>query len=229
MLMQFLSRMMVWLGGLGMLVALTACAPAHMMPGPAPLLIWHPAPPAPRPAVPDVPPSYMVLLPNADGSVGQVTMQSNQGKQTLKKPKEAADLAGGADSFSVTDAQLKRDFGAAMGARPALPERFRIYFASGTSRLTNESMATLAHIIRRSQQFSALEVLIIGHTDTMGSPEVNYQLGLVRARQLADMMIAQGIRAVNIELGSEGESQPLVHTPDNTPEPRNRRVEVTLR
>jgi len=208
---------------------LVACAPAHLMPGPAPLLIWHPAPPAPRPPTPDVPPSYMVLLPDANGAVGQVTMRSSQGQQTLRRAKEAADLTGGADTFSVTDAQLQRDFGPAMAARPVLPERFRIYFSSGTSRLSPEAMATVSRIIQRSQQFSALEVLVIGHTDTAGRPEANYQLGLDRARQFADILIAQGIRAVNIEVGSAGETQPAVSTPDNTPEPRNRRIEITLR
>lgn len=210
-------------------LALVACAPAHVMPGPPPLLIWHPAQPAPRPPAPDVPPSYLVLLPDADGAVGQVSMQTTQGRQTLRKPKEAADLVGGAGTFAVTDAQLQRDFGAVMGARPALPERFRIYFSSGTSRLSPEALLTVSRVIQRSQQFSALEVLVIGHTDAAGRPEANYQLGLDRARQFAEILIAQGIRAVNIEVGSAGESQPVVFTADGTPEPRNRRIEITLR
>lgn len=181
------------------------------------------------PPGPDVPPSYMVLLPNADGTTGQVTLNSNQGRQTLNRPKQGADLAGGANAFPVTDAQLQRDFGAVMAARPALPERFRLYFLSKSSQLSPESVAVLNAILQRSQRFTALEVQVIGHTDTRGDAADNHALGLKRARSLAEMLVAKGIRAQNIEIGSEGENLPLVPTADNVAEPRNRRVEVTLR
>lgn len=215
---------------------LSACAPAHLMQSPPPLMILRqPVPshtyfvPALPKELPDVPPSYMVLLPNEDGTVGQISLQSRQGTQTLRKAKEAADVQGGAPAFAVNDKQIKRDFGAAMGARPTLPERFKIYYATGTGALTKEGAATFASIVKRSQAFSALEVLIIGHTDSVGNPQANYELGLQRAKMLTDMLIESGIRAVNIEVGSEGESTPLVPTPDKRAEPRNRRVEVTLR
>lgn len=210
---------------------LTACAPEHRLQPPVPLLVWNePRSSAPRlPPPPDVPPSYLVLLPNADGTTGQVVMQSNQGRQTLNRPKQGADLAGGGSAFPVSDAQLKRDFGAVMAARPTLPERYRIYFAPGTSRLTEESAGVFNTLIQRSQAFSALEVLIVGHTDTRGDADVNYELGLQRARGLAEMLVAQGIQALSIEIGSEGENLPLIPTRDNTAEPRNRRVEITLR
>lgn len=212
-----------------MLMLLAACAPEHRLQPPAPLLAWNP-PPVPRaPPAPDVPPSYMVLLPNADGSTGQVTLSSNQGSQTLSRPKQGVDLAGGANTFAVTDAQLQRDFGAAMAARPALPEHYRLYFQSRSTQLTRESIPVFNSILQRSQRFSALEVLIVGHTDTRGHPADNHALGLKRARALAELLVAQGIRAQGIEIASEGENQPLVPTPDNVPEPRNRRVDVTLR
>lgn len=216
---------------IGSALLLTSCAPEHRLQPPVPLLVWHePRPAAPRlPPPPDVPPSYLVLLPNADGTTGQVFLQSNQGRQTLNRPKQGADLVGGSNAFPVSDAQLKRDFGAVMAARPTLPERYRVYFAPGTSSLTAESTGVFNTIIQRSRMFSALEVLIVGHTDTRGEADVNYELGLRRARGLAEMLVAQGIQALSIEIGSEGENLPLVPTRDNTAEPRNRRVEVTLR
>lgn len=225
-------RMAMLSGAMALALLLAGCASDYRYQAPPPILLWNPSPVTGytvRQAPPDVPPSYLVLLPNADGSTGKVTLQSNQGRQTLNRAKEGADLQGGGASFPVTDAQIKRDFGAAMAARPALPEHFRIYFETGTSRLTRESTAVLNAIIRRSQTFSALEVEVIGHTDTQGEAEANFELGLKRARAFAQTLVAQGIRAVSLEIGSDGESLPLVPTPDNTAEPRNRRVEVTLR
>lgn len=220
--------------GVVVLVMLGACAPEHRLQPQAPLLTWNLplSSPGGRPAqalVVDVPPSYMVLLPDADGRTGQVMFNSSRGRQTLNQPRQGVDLAGGGNAFPVTDAQIQRDFGAAMAARPALPERYRLYFQSRSTQLTPDSVQLITTILQRSQRFSALEVLVVGHTDTRGQPADNLALGLKRARTLAEMLVAKGIRAQGIEIASEGENLPLIPTAANVAEPRNRRVEVTLR
>jgi outer membrane protein OmpA-like peptidoglycan-associated protein len=208
---------------------------AERLQPPPPLLLWStPQPiyyPQPQAApLPDVPPSYLVLLPNADGTTGQVTVQNQRGgRQTLNRPKQGGGLDGTAPPFPVTDQQLQRDFGAVMAARPLLPEHYRIYFASGDSSLTAESIAVLNTILARARQFSALEVSVVGHTDTRGDADANFALGLRRARAFAEILQAKGLNAVSLEIGSDGEELPLVPTPDNIAEPRNRRIEVTLR
>lgn len=222
-----------WVLGLLFLVGLSGCA--ERLQPPPPLLSWStPQPiyyPQPKPVVPpDVPPSYLVLLPNADGTTGQVVVQNQRGgRQTLNRPKQGGGLDGTVPPFPVTDQQIQRDFGAVMAARPLLPEHYRIYFVTGSSRLTAESAAVLNTIIQRSRSFSALEVTVVGHTDTQGDADANYALGLRRARAFAELLVTQGLNAVSLEIGSDGEDLPLVPTGDNTNEPRNRRIEVTLR
>lgn len=222
-----------WVLGLLILGSLGGCA--ERLQPPPPLLLWStPQPiyyPQPKPVVaPDVPPSYLVLLPNADGTTGQVFVQNQRGgRQTLNRPKQGGGLDGAVPPFPVTDQQIQRDFGAVMAARPLLPEHYRIYFVKGSSGLTAESAAVLKTIIQRSRSFSALEVTVVGHTDTQGDADANYALGLRRARAFAELLVAQGLNAVSLEIGSDGEDLPLVPTGDNTNEPRNRRIEVTLR
>ena len=46
---------------------------------------------------------------------------------------------------------------------------------------------------------------------------------------MRDLLVAAGLDAALVEVASHGESNPLVPTPDNTAEARNRRVEVTVR
>lgn len=171
----------------------------------------------------------MVLLPDRDGSIGQASMQTAAGRTTLNRPSQGADLAGGSQPFAVTDAQIKRDFGAVLAARPPYPERFRLYYGTRDSNLSRESMDLVDRIVRRSQQFGAAEITVIGHTDTRGSSQDNHALGMRRARDFANLLVSKGARAVNIEIGSDGETNPLVKTPDETAEPRNRRIEVTLK
>ena len=211
-------------------VLLAACSSEPALPPVPPLLVWHaPAPVRNYVPAPDVPPSYMVLLPNDDGTTGQVFLQNGPVRQTLSRPRQAADLQGGAPAFSVTDAQLRRDFGAVMAARPAMPEHYRIFYPTGSSSLTPQGRQQLQTIVDRSQRFGALEVSVIGHTDTVGDDEANFELGLRRARDFAETLVAMGIRAAHIEIGSDGAHQPLVPTPPRTSEARNRRIEITLR
>ena len=220
------------LGAAAALVALllAGCSSDPALQPVPPLLVWHAQAPVRNyvPA-PDVPPSYMVLLPNDDGTTGQVFLQNGPARQTLSRPRQAADLEGGAPAFSVTDAQLRRDFGAVMAARPAMAEHYRIFYPTGSSSLTPQARQQLQNIVDRSQRFGALEVSVIGHTDTVGDAEANFELGLRRARDFAETLVAMGIRAVHIEIGSDGATQPLVPTPPHTAEQRNRRIEITLR
>lgn len=178
---------------------------------------------------PDVPPSYLVLLPNADGTTGVVSMKSGEGEaQQLSKPQQGGGL-GGEAAFPVSDYQLKRDFGAVMAARPALPEKFLLYFEPGRAQLSADSQRTLRDVLARAKNFSHLEVAVTGHTDSKGEAAANKALGLKRAGQIAAMLKAQGLKAKHVEVSSEGERQPIFPTPDETSEPRNRRVEVVLR
>ena len=75
----------------------------------------------------------------------------------------------------------------------------------------------------------APEVIVIGHTDTTGGAAANLALGLKRAATVRQLLIDTGIEAELVEINSHGEGNPLIRTPDNTPEPRNRRVEIAVR
>jgi outer membrane protein OmpA-like peptidoglycan-associated protein len=70
--------------------------------------------------------------------------------------------------------------------------------------------------------------MVVGHTDTVGTPASNYELGLRRATIVRDLLIGAGLDASTIEATSHGEGNLLVPTPDDTAEPRNRRVEIVV-
>jgi outer membrane protein OmpA-like peptidoglycan-associated protein len=63
----------------------------------------------------------------------------------------------------------------------------------------------------------------------MGTQPANYALGLKRAMMVRNLLVAAGLNPTAIQTTSVGELDPLVKTPDNTPEPRNRRVEIAVR
>jgi OOP family OmpA-OmpF porin len=72
-------------------------------------------------------------------------------------------------------------------------------------------------------------VVIVGHTDTMGDPKSNIALGLKRAEMVRTILVQAGLPSSTIDTVSHGEAELAVRTRNNVPEPRNRRVEITVR
>lgn len=175
------------------------------------------------------PSSYVVLLPNADGSVGKVTVQGTAGKQLLTQAQHGTLLNGSQTPAPVSNSVLERDFGATMKARPALPEIFVLYFETGSSILTAESQALLPRIVERALVRKTVDISVVGHTDTQGSVIVNESVAMQRANSITRQLRAMGLNHVTILTESHGKRNLLVPTPDGIPEPRNRRVEVSVR
>jgi outer membrane protein OmpA-like peptidoglycan-associated protein len=95
--------------------------------------------------------------------------------------------------------------------------------------LTAESTALVPEVVTTVKQYAVPEVIVVGHTDTMGDAKTNLALGRKRARTVSDILVKAGLAPSMIEVTSHGEGDLLVKTADNSPEPRNRRVEITVR
>lgn len=176
-------------------------------------------------------PSYVVLLPNEDGTVGKVQFTGRDGTTRLEEPREATVIDGaGGNRFTVDDETLAKEFGAAIAASPKAPISFLLYYESGGTRLTAESRALIPRVLDAVRQRPAADISVIGHTDTVGDALHNHALGSERARQVAELIRTEGkTQVIKMAIESHGERNLLVPTPDNLDEPRNRRVEVTVR
>lgn len=177
--------------------------------------------------------NYVVLLPNDDGTIGKVVVTGREGVTLLEKDHEGAAIDGPAGkTFEVSDKQIAEDFGDALAASPPKPVSYLLYFKTGTDILTPASQANLPKIFAEIRKRPAPDISIIGHTDTVGDADLNARLSLLRARSTAKMIGQLGrsvISADRISITSHGEKNLLVPTPDNTDEPRNRRVEIAVR
>jgi outer membrane protein OmpA-like peptidoglycan-associated protein len=120
-------------------------------------------------------------------------------------------------------------FGAALAALPPAPRHFTLQFRFESDTLTAESTALVPEILSAVKALPVPEVVVVGHTDTMGERKANVALGLKRAKSVREILATAGLPRSTIEVTSHGEADLLVKTPDKTPEPRNRRVEITVR
>ncbi len=186
-----------------------------------------PVPSAPAPARA----SYVVLLANDDGSTGKVQLTTPAGTTVLERNRQGARFAMPAGrTYEVSQETIDRDFSAALAATPNRPVTFLLYFEIGGAKLTPDSERVLPQIFDTLTIRTAPDVSVIGHTDTAGDDATNAALGLERARLVAALIATRAtFEASKINISSHGEQNLLIATADNTPEPRNRRVEVTIR
>jgi len=177
--------------------------------------------------------AMVALLPDADtGRTGRAIVTGNGGTADLAV--ERASTVATADHgpgpvTTLSQADVSQLFGDALAALPPPPAHFTLYFKFESDELAEESRALVKDILVAVKSRAAPEVAIVGHTDTMGPAAANIELGLKRAMMVRARLIEAGLDPRTIEVASHGEGDPLVHTADDTPEPRNRRVEISVR
>jgi outer membrane protein OmpA-like peptidoglycan-associated protein len=180
------------------------------------------------------PPNYVVLLDSPDGKPSAVTLSTGSGQPaTLDKPGTAVGVPGPGrapgETFTPEQGEIQRTFGAALGAQPARPITFALYFKFNAAELTDDSQRRLPEILALFRDRPAPEAIVTGHTDAAGDTLYNFELARKRAEIVRDLLAQQGMDAQRIEVVSFGASNPAVPARPGVPEPQNRRVEVTVR
>jgi OmpA-OmpF porin, OOP family len=104
-----------------------------------------------------------------------------------------------------------------------------VNFPTGTAELTSAARASLdalGHALS-SSELSAFRFRIEGHTDNVGSREENRDLSQRRAEAVVSYLTSQyNVAPARLEAVGMGQENLLVETPPQTPEARNRRVQV---
>jgi len=173
--------------------------------------------------------NYVVLLDKGEPSALVVT--TGGGAATLDTPGQAVSLdapANAPERVSLADAEVKRIWAEALAHEPPAPVSFLLYFLLDSTTLTPESRRLLPDVLTAVRSRPAPEVSIAGYTDRSGTADYNYQLGLDRANAVARDVVAVGVPSSAVSTFSYGAAQPLVPTARPF-EPRNRRVEITVR
>lgn len=173
----------------------------------------------------------VILLPGKDGKVGSVVVSNSSGQVVLDKAYASAKTGGNSIATSVSSAgAVSKDFGDTLAIQPPRPASYLVYFETGSDRLTSESGRAIEGILADIAKRPSPEVVVIGHTDTVGRLGIrNDGLSKQRAEVVRTLLIKQGIPADSVSVEGRGSRELLVPTADNADEPRNRRVEITVR
>lgn len=105
---------------------------------------------------------------------------------------------------------------------------FVVYFEWDRSNLNQAALETIDAAVNRARQCNVSGVVVVGHTDTSGSPTYNQGLSERRASVVRDALVARGIGAGAITTQARGETDLARATRDGVREPLNRRTAVTI-
>lgn len=171
----------------------------------------------------------VVVLPE-DGAIGGVVVERGSEKTVLDKPyAEASHGAFGGSSGTSSETAVKATYGDALTAQPIPPKSYTLYFIEGSDELVPDSKAAFEDVFKEIAARKAAEIVVTGHTDTVGAPKDNDKLSRERALSVEKLFVARGISADSLIAVGRGQRELIVPTPPNTPEPRNRRVVITVR
>jgi|tagenome__1003787_1003787.scaffolds.fasta_scaffold20824779_2 outer membrane protein OmpA-like peptidoglycan-associated protein len=124
--------------------------------------------------------------------------------------------------------------GGATAGRPSAPRQapaisLNVQFTTGSAELTPEATRVLENLGKAlsDQTLAGYRFRIEGHTDTVGTHPYNKELSDRRAATVVDYLATNfQVDRSRMEAIGMGEDGLLVPTPDQTPEQRNRRVQV---
>jgi outer membrane protein OmpA-like peptidoglycan-associated protein len=172
----------------------------------------------------------IILLPGHDGRATAVVVRQGNREVKLDQPYAATQLAR-ADpwTYRATDAEVRATFGEALAAQPSRAAHYTLYFAENSSALTEDSKAVFERMLADLKQRPVADVVVVGHTDSVGTDAFNDDLALRRAESIRQVLVDRGLAPADVVAVGRGKRELLVPTADGVAEPRNRRVEIVVR
>lgn len=113
-------------------------------------------------------------------------------------------------------------------------EGIRITFDSGilfdfdSSNLRETSEENLSELASTLKKYEDTEILVEGHTDSIGSDKYNEMLSVRRAESVSSYLNQLGVGQKRFIVKGYGENQPIAANSSETGRQKNRRVEVAI-
>src|SRR5690606_6197217 len=103
-----------------------------------------------------------------------------------------------------------------------------ILFDFNKSDLKDNARTNIQNLAATMKNNPETNILIVGHTDDVGSDDYNMSLSRRRAASVRDFTIAQGIPSNRLSIEGRGESEPIADNTTESGRAQNRRVEIVI-
>ncbi|MEO7360657.1 MAG: OmpA family protein [Gemmatimonadaceae bacterium] len=103
-----------------------------------------------------------------------------------------------------------------------------LLFEFDSDRVLGESAKNLKTLAKSLDKYRGSDLLIVGHTDSLGTSAYNQDLSLRRARATAAYLTSQGVLLERLKSDGKGEAEPVADNRTEAGQAKNRRVEVAI-
>ncbi len=176
-------------------------------------------------------PKAMAVLDESDGK-NAIVIRTDAGEMVVDEPFQAAVIK---DKDTLPEAkQMSKEevmgiFAETKKALPKKPASVLFHYDSGKTDIKAEDLPKLDEIATLVEERIPCDVIIIGHSDRVGSDSANSKISLERADKIKKLIEEKNLDILSLTTEYYGENDPIVPTEDDVAEPLNRRVEVMVR
>lgn len=112
-----------------------------------------------------------------------------------------------------------------------MPGNLMIYFEFNDARFKPDPQTdnSVNAIKAWLDKYPASVLSVTGHSDLVGTPEYNHDLGLQRAQNVAKYLESMGIGAGKMVIESKGETEPIADYLTAEGRSKNRRTEISIK
>lgn len=203
------------------------CAPR---PPREPVAAPPPAPPPAAETVPETRPAEPLVRQSEPARSAQTEQELRE--QLRRDPELSIARAETGYFLDVLQARLLQMQGAGIQVARETGQ-FRItlaapMFESGQASLTAEARARVAAVAEVLRVYRATSVVVHGHTDSSGPPQVNLALSRQRAEAVARVLLENGVARARLLAVGHGATLPRADNDSPEGQAANRRVELVL-
>lgn len=172
----------------------------------------------------------------AGAAIGMASSsKSDRGKGALIGAASGAALGGGIGYYmDVQEAELRQQLqstGISVtrdGDNIVLNMPNEITFGFDQSDLSSRAMKALHNVALVAKEYDKTILNVYGFTDSKGSESYNLRLSQVRASEVSNYLIREGVAANRVVTKGMGESHPIASNSTDQGRAENRRVEIVL-
>ena len=172
-------------------------------------------------------------MKNLQGQLGAAEKQEQQLTQQVsianRKLSEAEVVANLDSALKKAQKEFSRDEAEVYRDGDKLLIRLKaMAFPSGKADLPNSSLALLAKVKDVAQDLNPQQVVVQGHTDSIGTSATNLELSQHRAESVANYLGSNGLSSDKIQAVGEGFKKPIASNKTKEGRAQNRRVDVII-
>jgi OOP family OmpA-OmpF porin len=131
---------------------------------------------------------------------------------------------------TIPDASA-READSLMKLKAMMPKDLMIYFEFNEAKFKADPQYdnSIAEFKAWLDKYPGSKLSVTGHTDLVGTPDYNQELGMKRAEIVSQYLVSKGIDAAKIITESLGESKPATGYITKEERAKNRRTEIIIK